>query len=99
MSINQKDLTRFTTEANRFNFDGVICYLVDEDDPKAVAKQLKLIYFTLAEYVMSDTVQLCRVDVTDAMYTLRCLHEAVEEMTNDDERVLAIMPTSKDNKK
>lgn len=94
MSINQRDLSRFATEANRYNFDGVIRYLTDEDDPKAVAKQLKLIYFTLAEYVMSDTEQLCRTDVTDAMYTLRCLHEAVEEMTNDDEHVLEILPVS-----
>ena len=61
-------------------------------DPKAAAKHLKLIYFTLTEYILSDTDNMGRSDVAEAMVTLRWLHEAIETMTNGDDRAIKIVP-------
>lgn len=92
MFTYQRDAAQVAQFANRYNLDELIECLTDYIDPKVAAKHLKLIYFTLAEYVMRDTESACRSDVTDAMATLRWLHEAIEAMTNGDDRAIKIVP-------
>ena len=41
---------------------------------------------------MSDTENMGRSDVAEAMVTLRWLHEAIETMTNGDDRAIKIVP-------
>ena len=84
MFTYQRDAAQVAQFANQYNFD----YL----DPKAAAKHLKLIYFTLTEYILSDTENMGRSDVAEAMVTLRWLHEAIETMTNGDDRAIKIVP-------
>lgn len=80
--------------ANQYNLDEVIDFLVDQNDPKKVYQELKLLYFTLTEYVLNDDTNLVRSNVAHALCMLRYLLEAVEAMTNDDERIIKIVPTS-----
>ena len=83
MFTYQRDAAQVAQFANQYNFDL---------DPKAAAKHLKLIYFTLTEYILSDTENMGRSDVAEAMVTLRWLHEAIETMTNGDDRAIKIVP-------
>ena len=42
--------------------------------------------------ILSDTENMGRSDVAEAMVTLRWLHEAIETMTNGDDRAIKIVP-------
>ena len=92
MFTYQRDAAQCAQFANQYNFDELVACLTDYLDPKAAAKHLKLIYFTLTEYILSDTENMGRSDVAEAMVTLRWLHEAIETMTNGDDRAIKIVP-------
>ena len=55
MFTYQRDAAQVAQFANQYNFDELVACLTDYLDPKAAAKHLKLIYFTLTEYILSDT--------------------------------------------
>ena len=64
MFTYQRDAAQVAQFANQYNFDELVACLTDYLDPKAAAKHLKLIYFTLTEYILSDTENMGRSDVT-----------------------------------
>ena len=47
MFTYQRDAAQVAQFANQYNFDELVACLTDYLDPKAAAKHLKLIYFTL----------------------------------------------------
>ena len=51
MFTYQRDAAQVAQFANQYNFDELVACLTDYLDPKAAAKHLKLIYFTLTEYI------------------------------------------------
>ena len=92
MFTYKRDTAQIAQFANLPNFYELIACLNDYLDPKAAAKHLKLIYFTLTEYILSDTENMGRSDVAEAMVTLRWLHEAIETMTKGEDRAIKIVP-------
>lgn len=94
MFTYQRDAAQVAQFANQYNFDELIECLTDYLDPKVAAKHLKLIYFTLTEYILSDTENIGRSNVAEAMVTLRWLHEAIETMTNGEKTDLSVVPSA-----
>ena len=92
MFTYQRDSAQVAQFAKQYKLDEQVAILNHNHEPKAAAKHLKLIYFTLTEYILSDTENMGRSDVAEAMVTLRWLHEAIETMTNGDDRAIKIVP-------
>jgi len=93
MRTYQQDAAKFAAEANRYNFDQVIEYLIEYYEPKVVAQHLKQVYFTLSNYILRDTDYVGgREDIVDNMDCLRYLCDAIETMTNGDQQEFIIIP-------
>ena len=79
MFTYQRDAAQVAQFANQYNFDELVACLTDYLDPKAAAKHLKLIYFTLTEYILSDTENMGRSDVAEAMVCLLYTSDAADD--------------------
>ena len=71
MFTYQRDAAQVAQFANQYNFDELVACLTDYLDPKAAAKHLKLIYFTLTEYILRATENMGRTDEAEAKESQR----------------------------
>lgn len=79
---------------NRLNKEGqnwfpLIEFIADGSTPNERAKDLTEIYFSLAEYAVSDEEYGCRPELRQPLYVLRSIIEALNEMSNYDERLIS----------
>lgn len=77
--------------ARKYDFDRLIEYLVDDSEPLAVSRDLRLVYFSAVEAIMRDRSAAFDPDLSNALYTVRTLSEALEKASQGGKSFLSII--------